>query len=155
MTETTDRDQTGRLERFLPGAVLLGVGMVILATSWTYPRGTLSDMGPGYIPTVIGALIGVFSVAILLGDLLRADPERAAPIHWRGLIFVSAAILAFAGLIEPAGLVPSMFVATALSIFADDKARLPGVLVYAALATLAGWLLFLVALDLPIPAFRR
>ena len=155
MTETTDRDKTGRLGRMLPGAVLLGVGLVILATSWTYPRGSLSEMGPGFIPTVIGALIGAFSVAILLGDLLRANPEPAAPLHWRGLIFVSAGILAFAGLIEPAGLVPSMFVATALSMFADDEARLPGVLIYATLATLAGWLLFLVALDLPIPAFWR
>jgi hypothetical protein len=62
---------------------------------------------------------------------------------------------AFAGLIEPLGLVPSMFLATAISMFADDKARLPAVLIYAVLATLAGWLLFLVALDLPIPAFWR
>ncbi len=152
---TTDRMQPGILGRILPGAVLLGVGIMILATSWAYPRGRLSEMGPGYIPVVIGALICLFSATIIAADLLRSDPERPEPIHWRELVFISGAILGFAALVEPLGLVPSMFFASALSMFADDHARLPVVLVYATLAALGGWLLFNVALDLPIAAFWR
>jgi hypothetical protein len=76
-------------------------------------------------------------------------------MHWRGLLFVSASILIFAALVDVTGLVPSMFLAVVVSMFADDQVHPMTVLIYACLATLGGWLLFLVALELPIPAFWR
>lgn len=155
MIETTDRGQPGTLERILPGTVLLAVGLLIVAICWTYPMGTLSQMGPGFVPMTIGVLICLFSVAIIAGDLLRADQEPASTMHWRQLGFVSAAILTFAALVDHVGLAPAMFLAAFLSIFADSEARIPGALVYALLSAFAGWLLFNVALDLPIPAFWR
>ncbi|WP_298500186.1 tripartite tricarboxylate transporter TctB family protein [uncultured Maritimibacter sp.] len=155
MTDRTDREPPGMVERIVPGAALLVSGLVMLIICWTYPLGTLSQMGPGYVPMAIGVLICLFSLAVIVGDVMRTDLERTQRIHWRQLVFVSAAILAFGVLVDLVGLVPSMFVATFLSIFADDHARLPGALVFALLAAIGGWLLFIVALDLPISAFWR
>ncbi len=123
--------------------------------AWGYPTGTLNQMGPGFVPQTIGILLCVMAVAIIIIDIRAPHVARAVSLHWRGLIFVSAAIIIFAILVDVAGLVPSMFLAVAVSMFADDHARPLSVLIYTLIATFLGWLLFLVALELPIPAFWR
>lgn len=149
-TETTDAAR-----RALSGGVLLVAGLIMLFFAWGYPVGTLQQMGPGFIPQTVGIMISCLALAIIVIDLREPEMVRAGAMHWRGLIFVSAAITIFAVLVDIAGLVPSMFLAVAVSMFADDQSRPLTVLVYTIAATTAGWLLFLVALELPIPAFWR
>lgn len=151
----TDLDWRSMARRALSGGVLLVIGLIILAVAWQYPVGRLTQMGPGFIPRVIAVLICALAIGILVIDVTAPGVAQPGRMHWRGLFFVSAAILVFAGLVDVAGLVPSMFLAVALSMFADDAARPLSVLIYATLATFGGWLLFLVALELPIPAFWR
>ncbi|WP_299820634.1 tripartite tricarboxylate transporter TctB family protein [uncultured Roseibium sp.] len=153
--QSVTQDWPGTARRALSGSVLLVAGLVMLLICWSYPVGNLTQMGPGYIPRVVGFLICALAVAIIAIDVATPEAAQAGRMHPRGLIFVSTAILLFAGLIDIAGLVPSMFLAVVVSMFADDEARPLPVLVYACLATLGGWLLFLVALELPIPAFWR
>ncbi len=149
------QSQPKTLSRALSGGVLLAVGLGMLVISWSYPLGQLTQMGPGYVPRAIAVLICAMAVAIIAIDLRSADIARGEGIHWRGLIFVSAAMLIFAALVDRAGLVPSMFLAVAVSMFADRQAKPLTIVIYTALATFAGWLLFLVILELPIPAFWR
>jgi hypothetical protein len=151
----TDQNRTSIAQRALSGGVLLGVGLIMLALAWGYPVGRLTQMGPGFIPRVIGLLICALAVAIIIVDIMAPRLPKAGRMDWRGLALISASILIFAALVDVAGLVPSMFLAVAVSMFADTEARPLGVLIYASLATLGGWLLFLVALELPIPAFWR
>lgn len=153
--QDTDQDRPSILRRALSGGVLLLTGLIMLAVAWDYPVGRLTQMGPGFIPRIIGLLICALAVAIIVADVMAARLPRDGMMHWRGLAFISAAILIFAALVDHVGLVPSMFLAVAISMFADDEARPLSVLIYASLATLGGWLLFLVALELPIPAFWR
>ncbi|MBF9034328.1 hypothetical protein HKCCE2091_08760 [Rhodobacterales bacterium HKCCE2091] len=142
-------------ERAAGGVVLLAFGIAMLAIGWDYPVGRLTQMGPGYLPMAIGTLVCLLSAAILWLDLSDTGIAAGPAIQWRGLIFVSAAILVFAGLVEATGLVPAMFLAVVVSKLADRNNRPLGILVYAVLATIAGWLLFLVVLELPFPAFWR
>lgn len=141
--------------RAVSGGVLLAAGLVISFFAWGYPKGSVNQMGPGFIPQTVGVLISLLAIAIIVVDLRDRALERPGAIQWRGLCFVSASIIVFALLVEPAGLVPSMFLAVLLSMFADDQAKPLTVLIYAILASAAGWLLFLVGLELPIPAFWR
>ncbi|WP_323771577.1 tripartite tricarboxylate transporter TctB family protein [Antarctobacter sp.] len=151
----TEQDRQSVAQRALSGGVLLVIGLLMLAVAWDYPVGRLTQMGPGFIPRAIALVICALSIAIIVTDLKTTRVAQDGKMHWRGLAFVSAAILAFAGLIDIAGLIPSMFLAVGISMFADDAARPLNVLIYACLATFGGWLLFLVALELPIPAFWR
>ena len=141
--------------RAVSGGVLLMAGLVMLFFAWNYPTGSLNQMGPGFVPQAVGILLSCLAVAIIIIDLRAPELEQGGAMHWRGLIFVSAAIIIFAVLVDVAGLVPSMFLAVMVSMFADERARPLSVLIYALIATLLGWLLFLVALELPIPAFWR
>ena len=147
--------QPKALSRALSGGVLLAVGLTMLVIGWSYPVGKLTQMGPGYVPRAIAILICLVAAAIIAIDLRSTDTEPRDGMHWRGLAFVSAAMLIFAALVDVAGLVPSMFLAVAVSMFADRQARPLTVLIYTVFATGAGWLLFLVILELPIPAFWR
>lgn len=151
----TDTDQPSIAQRAMSGGVLFLIGLVMLVVAWSYPMGQLTRMGPGFIPFAVGFAICVLAAVIVAIDVMDPGLGQAGALHWRGLIFVSAAILLFASLVDTAGLVPSMFLAVAVSMLADDDVRPLNVLVYASLATLGGWLLFLVALELPIPAFWR
>lgn len=154
MTPDTQPQPT-TLSRALSGGVLLAVGLGMLVIGSSYPVGQLTQMGPGYVPRAIAIFICVIAAAIIVIDLRGTGTSRSDGLHWRGIIFVSAAMLIFAALVDVAGLVPSMFLAVAVSMFADRQARPATVLIYTVLATLAGWLLFLVILELPIPAFWR
>jgi len=153
--QSTDQDQPSTARRALSGGVLLAIGLLMLVIAWGYPVGKLTQMGPGFIPRAVGFLICGLALANIAIDVTAPQAAHAGPMHWRGLFFVSAAILIFAALVDVAGLVPSMFLAVVVSMFADDQVRPMTVLIYACLATLGGWLLFLVALELPIPAFWR
>ncbi len=133
--------------------LVLGLGMLGIAKG--YPLGRVSDMGPGFVPiwTAIGLVM--LGGAILVADLRPGAGLAVPAIHWRGLALISASVLAFAALIHPAGLVPAIFVAVALSKLADRTNRPLTILIYSVLTALAGWGLFLVLLELPIRAFWR
>jgi len=141
--------------RAISGGVLLLAALVMLFFAWSYPTGTLNQMGPGFIPQTIGIMLSCLALAIIVLDVRAPDSELAGDTQWRGLIFISAAIILFAVLVDVAGLVPSMFLAVAVSMFADKQARPLAVLIYTITATCLGWLLFIVGLELPIPAFWR
>ena len=141
--------------RAVSGGVLLVAGLIMLFFAWGYPTGSLHQMGAGFIPQTIGILMSCLAVAIIIIDLWAPELEQGGAMHWRGLIFIAAAIIIFAVLVDVAGLVPSMFLAVAVSMFADDQARPLSVLIYTVIATFLCWLLFLVGLELPISAFWR
>lgn len=150
-----DHRPPGLWRRALSGGVLLGFGLALLFVAWGYPVGRLTQMGPGYVPRIVGALICLLALIIIVVDVTDRQMERAPGMHWRGLAFVSASILLFAAMIEPLGLIPSIFAACVVSMLADDRARPLGVLVFSLLVTLGAWGLFIGILELPIPAFWR
>ncbi len=99
---------------------LLGIGGLWFGRE--YDVGTAEDMGPGYFPMVLSwSLIG-FGAVIGLRALARPGP-RIEPVVWRAVALVLAAILAFAWLIESAGLAAAVLAVTLLSALAARDAR--------------------------------
>ena len=137
------------------GVVLVAFGLAILAISWDYYLGSLRDMGPGYMPRIMAVGLVVMGMGVLVSDLRGTDQGYEEPIHWRALVFITAAVLIFVALIEPAGLIPAMFCAVAASKLANSRASLLSIVIYSAVVTFAGWLLFIVALGLPLTVFGR
>ena len=139
----------------ISGAVLIAFGIAILVISWNYPAGSLTQMGPGYMPHIIAVALVAMGLGVMISDLRDTGPQYEEPVHWRALIFICAAVLVFVVLIEPAGLVPAMFCAVAASKLANSRAGLTSIVIYSAAVTLAGWFLFIVALGLPLTVFGR
>lgn len=135
------------------GAILIAIGVAIIAISWRYPFGSVTDMGPGFIPQYTGFGIAIFGVLILIADIRLGHVVTVEPIRWRAFGLVSAGVMLFAVLVNWLGLVPAMFMAVAVSMLADRDATPLGIVVYSAVMTGLGWLLFIKALGLPLTAF--
>jgi flagellar biosynthesis component FlhA len=144
--------------RLASGLILVVFGASMLAISWSYSQGSLTQMGPGFMPHVIALALIAMGLGVVVTDLrdtVSRYDERNHRLHWRSLIFISGAVIVFIGLIEPGGLVPAMFCAVAVSMLANPSVSVASVLVYSGAVSLAGWFLFLIALGLPLSAFGR
>jgi hypothetical protein len=153
--QDTERPKIPLWRRLISGAVLVVFGSAMLGISWSYPNGSISQMGPGFMPHATALALIAMGVLIVIADLRDtglADPE---PPHWRALILISASVFIFGMLITRAGLVPAIFIAVVIATLANSRASILGTLAYSAGVTFFGWLLFIVALGLPISAFGR
>ncbi|MEQ3625437.1 MAG: tripartite tricarboxylate transporter TctB family protein [Celeribacter sp.] len=150
---TMQPDTVVAWRRAASGAILAAIGIAIIAISWRYPFGTVTQMGPGFIPHYVGLGIVALGVVILITDLRSDAVKPVNPIRWRAFVLISAGISLFALLINWLGLVPAMFLSVAVSMLADDEATPLGILIYAGAMTVLGWALFIKALGLPLTAF--
>ncbi|MFN3146215.1 MAG: tripartite tricarboxylate transporter TctB family protein [Paracoccaceae bacterium] len=99
-----------RRNRFA-GAVLVLIGAYVAYQGYGYGLGQVFRLGPGALPFGLGLLSILFGVLIALVD---PDGAEAAPvIRWRPVLSILGALLAFALLIDTAGLV----IATAALVF--------------------------------------
>jgi hypothetical protein len=89
----------------------LGAGLIFVVFGGTamvvarhYPLGAASRMGPGYFPTIVGGLLVLLGVAVAARGLRRPGPPTARPAL-RPILVVVVAVVAFALLVDSAGLV--------------------------------------------------
>lgn len=137
----------------LGGAVLLAFGgFVAIYALLNYPVGTPSKMGPGMFPVAVGILTGLLGLVLLFQARSKAEPMP----KFRVLVplLISLGIVAFALLIRPFGLVPAVIALTVISSFAELEFRPVTLVALCVSLGLMAWLIFNVALSLPIPAFR-
>lgn len=107
-------------------------------------------MGAGFFPfwfALVGAALGA---VICTGAVMRPAEARVS-IHWRSLIFVSAAFVMFGLLIEPAGLIVAIVASTILGAMADRGARLVESVILGFGLAAGIWVIFVVLLGLSIP----
>ncbi|MFT0861367.1 tripartite tricarboxylate transporter TctB family protein [Ancylobacter sp. G4_0304] len=129
---------------------------VMLYAGWALPLGTALRMGPGYIPRLVGlSLIGVALLllgrAVLNWRLDRRGEAHPMAVNWKGLITIGAGALSFAVLIQHYGLLASAVAAVVITSLAQTAHSFIERFVVA--GVLAGFssLVFVVALELPLP----
>lgn len=136
----------------LGGAFFLALGLYVFVTAFGFGIGTARRMGAGYFPMVLGAVAMLLGLGIAV-DGLRARAERPR-IAWKPFFAVVAGLAAFWLLVDRAGLVPAVCALVGLSLLADRTVRPLEALGLMAGVSLLLWLIFSVALGLPIPAFE-
>ena len=68
------------------GLLLTVVGLFVAYKGSHYEIGGLTDMGPGFFPAALGALLAVMGVAIALAARSNeAEAAQAFRVEWRGL----------------------------------------------------------------------
>lgn len=138
-----------RIAGHVPALVLGLVALVAVLIGRNYSMGTLTAMGPGFLPVLLGALLLVLAVLLLW---LEAPLHPALP-PLRPLIAVAAGMLAWVLLAEAAGFFPAALAQLGLSAMALPQAERRRDLVVALLLSVVAWLLFVRVLGLPLPAF--
>ncbi|WEX10920.1 tripartite tricarboxylate transporter TctB family protein [Chelativorans sp. AA-79] len=106
----------------LAGAIFLFFGMATVIVGWGYGLGTMTQLGSGALPVVAGGALSALGVVQLL-SAVRSAASAAVPafsrFELRPLLSILGAVLAFAVLILPTGLVPALVALVAIGWFAQ------------------------------------
>lgn len=124
-----------------------GLGALWLGRDW--PIGTLAAVQSGFFPRMLGVLLVLFGIATAGRGLLAAGPGLAA-WAWRPLIAVTAAVLAFAAVLESLGLVAAVLLLVGLGNLAGQPLRPMPLLALGSALAFGCIVLFVQGLGLPL-----
>jgi putative tricarboxylic transport membrane protein len=143
---------------FYAGGLIILFGVAVTLDSTTYIIGTMTHMGPGLFPLMLGiglTFIGTLIVGAALVTPL-SDDEHILPKQreWRGWGCILAGPILFIIMGEFFGLVPAIFSCVFVSALGDRTATLKGSAILAASVSFFGVLLFSYVLKIPFPMFK-
>ena len=139
---------------FYGGLVLVMLATLALVASAELPGQRGFAFGPGTAPRLFCIVLAGLGAAIAVAGLV-ADGPRIEKYNIRGPVLVMAAIMSFAAMIRPLGLIPATFLAYMISIFGSREMRLVESLIAAAAMTAFCVLLFVYLLNLPFQLWPR
>jgi Tripartite tricarboxylate transporter TctB family len=137
-------------KNLLAGLMFIAFGLAGVWLARDLDLGTASDMGPGYFPLIVCALLLALGGALAVTALMRAG-EAAEGWAWKPLLLITLSALAFAFLLKPLGLVGTLAVTTALASAAGTLLRPLPLAALAAVLIAVNVGIFVLALKMPIP----
>lgn len=145
MSRMDIRELAGGLFLTVTGGVFSGYAIL------NYSIGTVTRMGPGMMPMALGILLAFFGLLVVVAAFLK-EPETAE-IRVAVPAMILASVLTFALLISSFGLIPAVVGCVVVASQAELKFQLVFGLALAAVLSLLSWLIFVVALQLPVSLF--
>ena len=136
---------------FWAGAMFIafGAGMAAIAIK-DYQMGNAVRMGPAYFPTVLGGLLAMLGLVLLL-RALALKGEKIGQFHFRPLLLILAACVAFGYLLKPLGLLGALLVLVFISAYGGHEFKWKEVLILYAVLFVFSVLVFVKGLTLPFP----
>lgn len=148
---------TGRDDSWLPvgmSCILIGAAAAWVASA--YPVGSVTAMGPGFVPLVVAALLITLGGLVLVrrgADAPATEAGADAPRRMdvlRPILAIGLSVLVFGLTIERLGLLAAVFLVVLVAGYAMEGARPLPTLAMAVAFALAAALIFVVLLGLPI-----
>jgi hypothetical protein len=137
---------------FWSGVMFAAFGLAFVVFARQYDMGTAARMGPAYFPTVLGALLLLLGVLISIKGLTaRTDDGHVAPFHFKPLILVLGAVVAFGLLLRPAGLLVALAVLVFISSLGSDEFKLRDVVLLAVGLGVLVLVVFIYGLSMTVP----
>ena len=135
---------------FIAGLLFAVVGALAVALASDYPIGTTMRMGPGYFPTALGAILFLFGLYVLARGVRSGEKIKGT---WgaRALTLIALSIVLFGFLLDRAGMIPAIVVATLVAAAAGREFRLKEVLLVAVVLSVFSVAVFSYGLKLPYP----
>jgi len=134
---------------FAAGLFLIAFALLARYLAQDLAMGRMVRMGPGYLPTVLSWVLGGLGVLIAARGFLTDGP-RLEPWAWRPLIALCGALIAFALLLQKAGLVVAIVVTTVVASFAAPGAGLIAMVILGLGMSGLSTVLFIWLLGLPL-----
>jgi len=134
------------------GAFFIAAGLLYGGIAWFgLPIGSALSMGPGYFPIILSAALILLGAAIVSRAVVVPQETPFGVVPWRALVLISLATIVFAAFIDELGMLPGVFVATAITGLGDREIRPLRILLASASIALFCTLVFSVAVRIPIP----
>ncbi|WP_416139218.1 tripartite tricarboxylate transporter TctB family protein [Halomonas sp. HK25] len=138
-------------EEVLAALTILLLGVAVVYYGAAYSMGSLARMGPGYFPVIVGGVLCFVGVGLVVDAFTRNSVKVQLPL--RAFFAVSSGVLAFAFLVEHAGLVIATFSLVMLSALGDRPIRIRNAIIISFVMSLIGVFVFVKALGVPISVF--
>jgi hypothetical protein len=145
----------------LGGALMIAIGLGSIMEGRHHTIGTLTEMGSGYFPIILGVVLAGLGLAIALTGLSPAtedgfndEPAQFQPPDWRGAVAIVASVLGFIGLGSQFGLAPATFVCVFVAAMGDRQAIWWQSLLLAAAMTAIAVIVFAYLLGVPFPILQ-
>jgi hypothetical protein len=136
---------------FWAGAIYLALAISVIFIGRDYQFGTSARMGPGYFPTVLGAVLAIIGIVSIGRSFIRPG-EAISAIAWRPLALVLGATVLFGLLLPRAGVLIALPCLIVVSALASRNSR-PDVTSIAALVGVVAFcvVVFVKGLGVPMP----
>lgn len=136
------------------GAVFAGVGLLYGGMAWTsLPIGRALAMGPGYFPALMALTLTGLGIAILARAALTARGTPFGQVPWRGVAFITIAVLFFYVCLERIGMLPAVFGTTLIACAANRRFRIVESVAASLIVAAFCSLVFSYLLRLPVPLY--
>jgi hypothetical protein len=136
---------------FWAGLIYLALGMAVVWVGRSYAQGTTTRMGPGYFPSVLGAILILFGAISVARSFLRTG-EKISAIAWKPLTLILGATVLFGLLLERAGLLFALPALIVVSAFASRHSPFDLTSIVALIGIVAFCVLvFVKGLGVPMP----
>jgi hypothetical protein len=136
------------------GLLAVALGAYAIAEASQYPMGSLLRMGPGFFPCTIAAVIIILGLVLVANALRRRPAGQAVDVRFRSVLAISAGIALFTLLLERAGLIPATAALILVSSLAAPHWRVRRTLLLALGVTALVYLIFILVLQVPVPALK-
>ncbi|MGE5145904.1 MAG: tripartite tricarboxylate transporter TctB family protein [Candidatus Eiseniibacteriota bacterium] len=134
------------------GLLFVAIGVIGLYFGQDLQFGSSHNMGPGYFPTVLSALILIIGVIVAARSVAIEGPP-IEEIRLRPLIVLVAGMLVFGYLIKFAGLGFTAALLAVMAAYAQPKVRLVETLIFAVALSAFVVIIFVYALGQPMQIF--
>jgi len=139
---------------FYGGLFFVGLGIFGVVFGKGYTMGSISRMGPGYLPMLLSYGLIIIGAMIAIRAIWQGE-SRIDPGYWRPMVFVLGSILVFALLIPRGGLVLSTLLVTIISSFWARETLWRNTIGLGILMALSTALVFIKLLGLPISVWPK
>jgi hypothetical protein len=133
---------------FWAGLMLILIGAASILIARAYPFGSTMRMGPGYFPSMLGALLVLFGIYVLIIGLHRGE-KITVHCSTRALIVLPFSLVAFGLLMNCVGFIPAMAVVIFTSASAGEDFKSVEVLLLTVVLTGLSVAIFIWGLGLP------
>jgi Tripartite tricarboxylate transporter TctB family len=136
---------------FWAGTIYAAVGLGALLIARGYAFGSGARMGPGYFPSVLGALLTIFGLTAIVRSL-TAEGDPVGPIAWKPLLLITGGIVLFGFLLPAAGFVIAAVVFLLMAAAASEQFQFDPRALFGLVALIAFCgLVFVKGLGVPMP----
>lgn len=141
---------------YVGGGLMVALGVGAMALGTTYRVGSLSMIGPGFFPVVLGALLAATGVGIAVTAWLSRDPtaRKTIRLDLRVWGLITASLVAFIVLGAHFGLLPAAFAVVFISALADRTNTVRSAALLACAVCVVAIVVFWWALGMQLPLVR-
>lgn len=140
------------------GLIVVLIGLVAVQQGLADDLGTLTQIGPGFMPVALGVLLVGLGISIALSSASDAAAEPASLVggrgQWRAWLCVIAGPALFIVIGPIAGFIPASLACVFVSAMGDRTSTVLSAAALAVGVTAVGGFLFLYLFNVPFPLLQ-